>query len=212
MVDRRCSLVRAHPWASHRCWHADGYDTQDSEAYVPLVRSTLQSTATGSGTQPLQKQSGSALQRRADCSADCADGLGEAAGDSDERSGSPASGSSAAAAVHADASAGSSKASSRLQGSAGAQGASDACLVADRPEELLSSQDRQGDSKDRRKRKRKAQRKGRTDKQQSSKERDGLDSEEQAKEPVTGDRACSEQRLDQLRKAASVWANKADAP
>ena len=200
------------------CWHADGYDSQDSEAYIPLVKSTLQSTATGSSAQPLQKQSGSIPQQRAHCSTDYTDRPGEAAGDGDVRSGLPAAGSTAAAAAHADASEGASKAGSRLQGSAGAQSASDACLVADRPEELLSLQDIHGNSseghcgKDGRKRKRKAQRKGRADKQQSSRECDGLDSEEQVKGPVTGESACSEQRLDQLRKAALIWANKTDAP
>ena len=124
----------------------------------------------------------------------------------------------AAAAAHADASARSSRAGSCLQGSAGARSASYACLAADRPEELLSSQDIQGSStgghsgKDGRKRKRKAQRKGKTNKQQQSKERDGLNSEVQTKDPLTGGRTCSEQGLDELRRAALDWANKADAP
>ena len=141
------------------CWHADGHDSQDSEAYIPLVKGTLQGTATDSSAKALQP--GGTPPRRNDCATDFADEPGEAAGDSDMHSGSPATESMAAAAVQADASANSSKA--------------DTSMVADRPQEILSSQGIQEDSthgihrSDGKKRQRKAQRKGKTDKQKRNK-------------------------------------------
>ena len=200
--DRRCGLVRAYPWPHHMRWHADGYDSQDSEAYIPLVRSTLQSTATDSSAKALQ--SGGAPQRRLDCATDFADGLGEAAGDSNTRLGSPATESMAAAAVQADASAGSSKAGTSM--------------IADRPEKLLSTQGIQEDSthgihrSDDKKRQRKAQRKGKTDKQKRNKGHDGTDLgiESQTKAQEAGGCTSSDQRLEQLRKAALEWANKVE--
>ena len=183
------------------CWRADGYDSQDSEAYIPLVKSTLRSTATDSSAKALQH--GAAPQRRGHYATDYADGPGEAAGDSNTRSGSPATESMAAAAVQADASANSSKA--------------DTSVVADRPEGILSSQGIQEDSthgihrSDVKKRQRKAQRKGKPDKQKRKKAHDGLGIEVQTKALEAGGCASSDQRLEKLRKAALEWANKAEA-
>ena len=185
------------------CWHADGYDSQDSEAYIPLMKGTLQSTVTNNSAKALQP--GGPPQRRDGCANDCADGPGEAAGDSNTPlPGSPAPESMAAAAVQADASANSSKA--------------DTLMVADRPKETLSSQGIREDStqsirrSDGKKRKRKAQRKGKIDKQKRNEGHDGLGIEVQTKALEAGGCASRDQGLGQLRKAALEWANKADFP
>ena len=183
------------------CWHADGYDSQDSEAYIPLVKSALQSTVTDSSAKASQPRG--PPQRKKHRATDFADGPGEAAGDSSKRLGLPAAESIAAAAVQADAGAISSKA--------------DTSLGADRPEEVLSTQGTQEDSiggnhrSDGKKRKRKAQRKSKTDKQKRNKGRDGLGVEVQTKAPEAGGCASSDQGLEQLRNAALEWANKAQA-
>ena len=167
------------------------------------MKSALQSTATDSGALPLQTQPGSDPQRSAQCTADSADGPREPAEDGSAGSGLPTTGSIAAAAVRTHASAGSSKA--------------DAFLAADRRKEIFCSQAIQEDSiggshhSASKKRKRKANRKGKTDKGKQKKGRDGLGIEIEAKAPAAGWCASSDEGLEQLRKAALKWANKADA-
>ena len=172
------------------------------------MKSALQSTATGSGAQALQAQPGSASQRRAECTADLADRPGKPAEDSDAGSESPIIGGTAGA-VRRHANVGISKA--------------DVPLIADRsdqsrPKESLSSQGIQEDiigghhCSGSKKRKSKAQWKGKADKQKRKKGPDGLGIKVQTKAPAAGECASTDEGLEQLRKAALEWANRADVP
>lgn len=200
--------------------HADGWDSQDSEAYIPLVKAALQSTATSHGAEPASEvPEGAALEPSS--TAGVTAGATAAPYQLGKFKGLPGAEitDSGAAAAHEDASsAGEADKTDKpqLQNTLSSMKAQED--VSSRSQKAHSSQ--RGDvtgnqATDGRKRKQKSSKKGKGKKRAGDAKHDGQveacreGSEQQISAGGGPNKIVgNEQRLDALREAALEWANR----